>query len=165
MRWRQANASDISVISEISDQVHGDILEDAAIFAERQQLYPAGVHVLEHDGTVCGYTVSHPWRSDSIPALNALIGTIPPDADLFYLHDLALLPAARGTGAAREIVEQLAEHASNHGFVTMGLVAINNSVPFWQRMGFQVVEGVVPLTKLTTYGDASRYMVRLVQPV
>jgi GNAT superfamily N-acetyltransferase len=74
-----------------------------------------------------GYAISYPWRIDSAPPLNALIDEIPADADVIYLHDLALHPEARGTGATREIVERLADQARSRGWPAMTLVAVNDA--------------------------------------
>ena len=56
----------------------------------------------------------------------------------YYLHDLALLPKARGLGAAGDIVGIALAQATVAGFRTASLVAVNNSQPFWQRQGFDV---------------------------
>ena len=71
----------------------------------------SGTRLLELDGVASGYILTHPWRFKALPALNALLGAIPADADTFYVHDLALLPAARGTGAAAMIVGEMLRHA------------------------------------------------------
>ena len=96
----------------------------------------------------------------SLPALNAPIGALPDQPDTFYIHDLALLPVTRGVGAAGQIVAALTKHAQAMGFPTMSLVAVNGSVPFWERQGF-VTEDRPELTeKLAAYEDAARYMVK-----
>ena len=159
-RWRAATSRDIPAILAIADQVHPSFPEDEAVFAERLRLYPAGVRLLERDGHPCGYLVSHPWRAGAAPALNALLRRLPTDADTFYLHDLALLTAARGTGAARIAVEQMAAHARAGGFASMSLVAVNGSVPFWRRLGFEVEEHPALEEKLGSYEPAARLMVR-----
>ena len=107
-----------------------------------------------------GYVLSHPWRSASIPALNALIGALPEDADTYYLHDLALLPLARRMGAAQFMITALGKHAVAQGFATMSLVAVNGSEGFWARRGF-VPNNIPELTgKLLGYEAGARYMVK-----
>nr|WP_314072680.1 GNAT family N-acetyltransferase [uncultured Roseococcus sp.] len=144
----------------MAEQVHPSFPEDPAVFTERMQLYPDGMHLLERDGRACGYLVSHPWHAGTAPALNALLQRVPPEADTFYLHDLALLPAARGLGAARLIVEAMAEHAHSRGLASMSLVAVNGSVPFWERLGFAVENNPALTEKLKSYEQAARFMVR-----
>lgn len=158
--WRAATASDLPAISAIAGKVHPAFPENRSVFAERQQLYPSGVYLLECGGRASGYLVSHPWRSGSAPALNTLLNRIPPDADTFYLHDLALLPAARGSGAARRIVEKIADHARAAGFASMSLVAVNGSVPFWRHLGFEIEDRPELAGTLTHYEEAARLMIR-----
>ncbi len=157
--WRTLRADDLPEVEAIAAQVHPDFPEDGAVFAERLRLAPDGVHLLEIAGAPAGYFITHPWRYGKLPALNALLGAIPPDADTWYLHDLALLPAARGTGAAGAIVASVLAHARQKGFAIASLVAVNGSVPFWQRQGFIVNEDPALREKLATYEDAARFMV------
>ncbi len=104
--------------------------------------------------------LSHPWAAESCPPLNRLLGALPDGASSYYIHDLALLPAARGSGAAPAIVAALADHAAALGFAAMSLVAVNGSAGFWRRQGF--AETAVPALadKLATYGADARFMVR-----
>ncbi len=158
--WRAMAPSDLSAVSAVAAQVHPAFPEDPAVFAERLQLYPDGMRLLERRGEACGYLVSHPWRLGAVPALNALLHRLPAEADTFYLHDLALLPSARGTGAARAIVAQMEEHARGAGFTVMSLVAVNGSVPFWRGLGFAVEDSAALAEKLRSYGAEARAMVR-----
>ena len=96
---------DVDAAAAISDRVHGAYTEKPDIYAERLRLYPAGCFLLERDGEALGYLVTHPWAGDRPPALDQLIGVLPDTPDRYYLHDLALLPEARGTGAAAAAVD------------------------------------------------------------
>ena len=141
--------------------MHPAYPEDIEVFAERLMLYPAGCRVLDGGaGALLGYVLSHPWRYGSLPALNSLLHTLPADADTYYLHDLALLPVARRIGAASKIVKALTKHASVEGYQTMTLVAVNKSVPFWERHGFMVAEVPKLYGKLLSYEESARYMVK-----
>ena len=91
--------ADLPMVVGISDAVHGDFTEPLATFADRLAHYPAGCAIFERGGASLGYLISHPWPRDAAPPkLGALLGAIPA-ADSYYLHDIALLPAARGSGA------------------------------------------------------------------
>ena len=161
IHWRALTTLDLPAVEAIAAAVHPDFHEDAAVFAERQRLYPDGARLLELGGRPSGYILSHPWRFKSLPALNSLLGAIPPDADTYYLHDLALLPAARGTGAAAMIVGDILNHARARGFPNVSLVAVNGSQPFWYKHGFRPL--IVPelADKLRSYEDAARFMVKV----
>ena len=145
-------ADDLPAVNGIADRVHPAFPERPAIPAERLALYPNGCLVLERDGAVMGYAVSHPWHGKP-PALDTLLGQLPITPATYYLHDLALLPAARGNGAAA--VAWLIRQAARENLATLSLVAVNDSVGFWQRQGFAVT-GPAP----TSYGAAAACMAR-----
>lgn len=156
--WRPMLASDIAAAHALSEIVHPGYPEDRAVFAERHRLYPAGCFVLADDTRLAGYALSHPYVKDSAPALNSLLGALPLACDTYYLHDIAILPEARQSGAGNAVVALLKDRARSAGFDSISLVAVNNSAPFWQRHGFAVrdVEGM--RGKLASYGDGSAYM-------
>src|SRR3546814_16514887 len=83
-----------------------------------------------------GYVVSHPAVFGQPPKLNRLLGAIPAQADCYYIHDLALAPAARGRGATRDIVARIGTVAARLGYGRTRLVAVNASTPFWPTRGF-----------------------------
>lgn len=159
--WRAMVPADLPAVARIAEEVHPAFPEGDAVFAERLRLYPAGAYILDRDGAPLGYAISHPWRSDSLPALDTLFGALPSEADLYYLHDLALLPTARSTGAGGRIVATIARHARAAGFAAIRLIAVNGSVPFWQRQGFAVETPPGPLADhLASYGPDARLMRR-----
>jgi len=162
--WRPMRPEDLPAVMEIAALVHPNFPEDIAVFAERHRLYPAGAHLLHWNETACGYLVSHPWHSGPPPALNSLLHRLPPSADTFYLHDLALLPAGRGTGAARTIVNSMMKHAREGGFSSMRLMAVNGSVPFWERFGFVVEDDLGAADHGRSYGEDARMMARPLDP-
>ncbi|WP_264713715.1 GNAT family N-acetyltransferase [Limobrevibacterium gyesilva] len=148
---------DLPDVARIADAVHPDHPEDISIFAERLRLHPAGCFVL--DGAA-GYLVSHPWRALDPPALNHLLGALPAAPDTYYLHDIALLPRARGTGAAAAIVRAIIGHAAAAGLPGVSLIAVGASAPFWEAQGFIALDNPAMAAKLASYGTGSRYMVR-----
>lgn len=151
-------ADDVAAVSRIAAIVHPGFFEEDFVFSERQALAPEGCWLLEGGEDGIGYILSHPWALGSIPALNSRLHTLPEAPDTFYIHDLALLPAARGTGAASKIVETLIDVAKE--FPSMSLVAVNNSIPFWSRFGFAVEDRPALAQKLLSYDEAARFMVR-----
>jgi ribosomal protein S18 acetylase RimI-like enzyme len=152
--------ADLPRIAGLAAQVHAAYPEDVAIFAERLRLYPAGCHVHEAGGRLIGYVLSHPWRDRSAPALNSLLGALPASPGTYYIHDLALLPEARGAGAGSAIVAALAARARVENLPTMSLVAVHESEAFWRRHGFETVEDAALAEKLRSYDEAARFMVR-----
>ena len=163
LQWRAMTADDLAAVDAIAARVHPDYPEDSAIFAERLQLYPNGCRVLATvDAGLVGYAVSHPWHLGQPVALNALLGAIPSlgSSATYYIHDIALLPEARGGGAGADIVTWLARHARAAGLPSMSLVAVNDSGPFWRSQGFTVVDNPALRAKLACYGGQAQLMTR-----
>lgn len=156
--------ADLPAVMAIAAIVHPGYPEDEPVFAERLRLAPEGCHVLAaDDGALRGYLVSHPWPVGAVPALNSMLGAIPPGTRNWYIHDLALLPEGRGGGAAGQIVAEIAQHAMRAGFASLALVAVNGSTGFWRRQGFREVHDPALARKLASYDDAARYMRRDLQ--
>lgn len=160
MHWRAMTTLDLPSVEAVAAIVHPDFPEDATIFAERLRLYPEGARLFELGGQPAGYILSHPWTLGQFPPLNGLLGALPTAADTFYIHDLALLNAARGTGAAAMIVGDILRHARLMGFATVSLVAVNNSALFWYKHGFRALVAPELADKLNSYEPAARLMVR-----
>jgi GNAT superfamily N-acetyltransferase len=153
--------ADLPAVMRIAAVVHPNYPEDEAVFAERLALAPAGCLVLAGAaGELAGYIVSHPWPRGDIPALNALLGAIPASTRDWYLHDLALLPAARGGGRAAGGVSRIVSAAAGQGCDAIALVAVNGSSGFWERQGFRPAHDPALAGKLASYDDAARYMMR-----
>jgi len=160
LHWRSMTAADLPAVMQVAAQVHPGYPEDEAVFAERLRLAPQGCRCLGGGDGLAGYVVSHPWHPGQPPALNSLLGAVPADAADWYIHDLALRPQARGSGAASRIVEQLTDLAARAGCARLSLVAVNASVGFWEHHGFRAVHDAALARKLASYDDAARYMVR-----
>lgn len=158
--WRAMTAYDLAAVQGIADTVHVDFFESPEVLAERLKLYQHGCYLLELGEKPAGYVLSHPWTYASLPPLNTLLKRLPAEPDTYYLHDLCLLPVARRVRAASKIVEALVKHATVEGYPTMTLVAVNGSVPFWERHGFVVTEIDELYGKLLSYEEAARYMVK-----
>ena len=143
--WRPMRADDLPAVAAISATVHGDYVETQATYAERLALYPAGCLVLERGGLergdqVAGFLVSHPWHAGQSPALNERLGAIPHENADYYLHDIALLPQTRGSGAGKAALAFVIAHARARGFERVSLVAVNGADRFWSAQGFDHVE-------------------------
>ena len=157
--WRPLRAEELAAVCAIADRVHVDYPEEDTVFLERRHLYPDGCALLELNGAPAGYAVTHPWHYGQPPALNVLLGALPEAPTTYYIHDIALLPETRGSGAGSAIAEAVLAHARAAGFDNVSLVAVNGSVPFWSRFGFAVVSDPALDAKLKSYDDDARFMV------
>jgi GNAT superfamily N-acetyltransferase len=153
-------AADLAAISAIAAQLHPDHFERNEVFAERLALCPDGCSTLAAGADVIGYVFSHPWRALTVPPLDSLLSTLPETPTTYYIHDIAVLPAARGHGAARTIIGVIESKARSFGLSTLSLVTVEEAAPFWRAAGF--VETVVPAmqTVLRSYGDNAQFMTR-----
>ncbi len=160
--WRSMAASDLDGVVEVAAIAFPDHFEDRACFANRLALWPQGCLVLEDEAGVAGYLFAYPWRAGSAPALNAVIPEIPAEADVLYLHDLALHPRVRGRGASRTAMARVLDLARDGRWQTVALIAVNDAADFWRGHGFEVRQDTAMTVKLTSYGADARHMVRTV---
>lgn len=160
MAWRPMSLQDLDRVQVLADVIHPDHPESRDVFTERQRLYPQGCHVLEVEGCVMGYALTHPWRWGEPPPLNSRLGEIPHRASTFYIHDVAILPEARGNGHASQIIEHAAEHARGASLGNLSLVAVNRSQLVWERLGFRATAVPGLDGKLLSYGSDAVLMVR-----
>ncbi|WP_454001069.1 GNAT family N-acetyltransferase [Afipia felis] len=158
--WRPMTAVDLPAVNAVAARVHPAYPEDEAVFAERLRLYPLGCHVLDRNGTIVAYAVSHPWVDHAPPPLNAPLGGLPARPSTYYLHDIALLPEARGSGAAVVLVAMLVAQAGVERLSSLSLIAVNGSAGFWRRQGFEAVTDDALAAKLRSYGDDAQFMMR-----
>ena len=152
--------ADLSAVARIAAIVHPAYPEDPAVAAERLALDPAGCFVFEGADGPSAYLLRHRWVDGAPPALDTHLHALPAHPNIWYIHDIALMPETRGQGAARAIVAALDALARSHGLHRLALVAVNNSVPFWQRHGFTDATTPALAEKLTTYDGDARYMTR-----
>ncbi len=115
-----------------------------------------GERGLEGAGGVVGYVISHPWAAGAAPKLDSLLGALPAAPGCWYWHDLALLPAARGQGAAAAAVQRVLALARGAALDQVALVAVGQSGGFWRRMGFRPAVG----PEVASYGAGAAYLVR-----
>ena len=153
--------ADLDRVAEIAVIGFPDHFEGRPVFANRLELYPRGSFVLvAGDEPPLGYLVAYPMRREAAPPLNTLIDAIPDEADIVYLHDLALHPDVRGGGHTAAIVERLADQARADGWPALALVAVNDAAGFWNKRGFVAVSPPGMAGKLASYGSDARYMIR-----
>lgn len=158
--WRPVRASDLAAISAIAARIHPDLFERPEVLAEKMRLCPDGCRVLVANETIVGYGLAHPWKQHRIPPLDGFLTGLPDDADCLYLHDVAVLPGARG-GVARAYVATIEQLARASRIAALALVSVYATRPLWQRLGFRPVTTDAELrAKLVSYGEGATYMLR-----
>lgn len=159
-QWRLMREQDLAQVDVVANIVHPDFFEEEAVFRDRFNACPEGCFVLDNGTEILGYGISHPWSQDSIPELNKVYGDWRGDSDVFYIHDVALLPKARSGGQASRVIAKMIAQASELHFPTMALVAVNGTQGFWQKQGFTPKNVPSLALKLRTYSDDAVYMIR-----
>ncbi|WP_149537569.1 GNAT family N-acetyltransferase [Siccirubricoccus phaeus] len=154
LSWRPMREADLPAVCALAEALHPEHPEPPDIFAERLALAPGGCLVLAGEGGLLGYAIGHGWSGLAPPALGVRLGTLPERPGAFHVHDVALLPAARGAGHA---AAALAALAAGRPLVT--LVAVAEAVPYWQRQGFHDHPCADPAA-LASYGAGARFMAR-----
>jgi GNAT superfamily N-acetyltransferase len=116
---------------------------------------------LQASGQVGAYLVAYRSSLGKVAPLGHAFSHSP-DADVLYLHDLAIGTRSRGQGVAQRLVAHARQQAAAAGLRGLALVSVNDTVPFWQRMAFECgvpSDGCEPM--LNTYPVGAQYMVCL----
>ena len=156
--WRRAADADLDAILAVQARVHTIAPESRAVFASKREAFPSGTLVFDPGGAVLGYGIFHPGTVGDVPALHALPFRIPERPDCLFIHDVALLPEARGRGGARVFVALARHEALALGLGRLALVSVYGTVPIWSRLGFAVRTPSRGAAKLHPYGETARYM-------
>ena len=161
-RWRAMRADDLAGVKAISDIVHRGLPERTEVLAEKRMLFPQGAFVLEQGGALSGYALAHPFTQGALPALDTLLGALPASADCLYLHDITILPASRGQGFSRALVDMLCAVARRCGLRALALTSVYGTENFWASCGFEERAAPGMDDKLASYGGPAIYMTRAV---
>lgn len=159
--WRPMAVSDLPQVMAIAAQVHVGYFESEEVFAERLARFPRGCRVAVTSGGMAGgYAIMHPWHLGQPPALNRLLGGTGANADCLHLHDIALLPATRGAGLGREVVDLMRAIMQDEKLSHAALVAVHDSMGYWRSFGFEPWQNQVQELggHLRSYGQGAVYM-------
>lgn len=158
--WQPLLATDMDAVVDFAGQVHPALPERREVLAEKLHLFPAGCRRLVAGGTMCGYALAHPWLLATPPALDTLLIRLPADADCLFIHDVAVLPQARGSGAGAALMAEAEAVARAHALPAIALIAAYGTARLWRRFGFATPAADLPAAKLAAYGAQARYLVR-----
>ncbi|MBL8666174.1 MAG: GNAT family N-acetyltransferase [Rhodospirillales bacterium] len=158
--WQPLQEADMDAVGAIAAQVHPALPERLEVLAEKQRLFPAGCRKLMVEEAICGYALAHPWLLAGPPALDAFLGGLPATPDCLFVHDVAVLPEARGHGAGAAFMAEAEAVAVARGWPAIGLVAAYGTARLWRRFGFQETGELIPPDKLAAYGAQACYLIR-----
>jgi GNAT superfamily N-acetyltransferase len=156
-------AADLPAVDAIARTVHPAFPEDVAVFAERLAFCPEACRMAEDvQRRPVGYAVAYPYPYARTPQLDVLLGRLPEGCDALYLHDVALLPDARGAGLGRSFLAHAEGVAVRLGLRALTLTAVYDAARYWGALGFRRLDDVPPelAAKLAGYGPGACYMVK-----
>lgn len=159
-RIRPLLPADLAAVVRIQAECYTEIVpEQPASLAAKMQGAPGTCFAAEAHQVVA-YLIAVPVVFPHLPMLDAPAFALPPGADTLYLHDLAVAPAGRGTGAGEALVRSALRAGAASGLRQACLVAIQGSVRYWQRFGFETMAVPSPAiaAKLASYGPAAQLM-------
>ena len=136
---RHATLSDVSALARIQYECFGDeFLESEQSYRSKLESNPQTCFIAEHDDTVCSYIIGLAVDEHSFPILNAPSIITPDNPTILYLHDLSVLPRARGKGISEALIQRLLKQSQD--FEQTMLIAVQDSLSFWQRYDFSPVD-------------------------
>jgi hypothetical protein len=150
---------DLPIVDDIANTIHIGLPERTEVFAEKIRLFPRGCLKFVYNNRIAGYGISHPWKRFCIPALDSFLVRFPDNPDCLYVHDVAILPEARGHLAAAHYVSLMKGVARELLLPTLACVSVYGTDVLWKRFGFEEICSEAITAKLATYGETAKYMV------
>ncbi|OJX81295.1 GNAT family N-acetyltransferase [Magnetospirillum sp. 64-120] len=162
IHWRPMTPGDLARVLEIANTLHPDYPERIEIFADKLAFDPDGCRVLADGDKVVGYGFAHGWTLGLPPLLDAELGAPPGPTDCLHLHDVAIMPQARGGGRVGLYLDHLESLASRRRLDWLGLIAITGKDGYWKAKGFTAMTtpGAGLSQRLASYGDGNHYLIR-----
>lgn len=158
-------AADIDTVLTIQvDAYVGEALEEEAVISARLHTAPDTAWVAQGKRGVQAYLITYPSRLGLLTALGENFQCAA-DPDCLYLHDLAVATAASGAGMGQALIHEATRYAEDQGYPFSALISVQNSVGFWQRQGYSVVENLSlqQQTLLATYTGPAYYMSKMLR--
>ena len=162
MGWRPMAAGDLDAVMDIAARLHPNYPERMEIFADKWAFHPQACRVLADGAAVLGYGFAHRWQLGRPPRLDAVLGDAPGRPDCLHLHDVALMPQARGQGGVALYLDHLEEVAAAERLGHLSLIAIAGKDGYWRGQGFGDFAGPADdlAERLASYGQGTVYLVR-----
>ncbi|MDW5415669.1 GNAT family N-acetyltransferase [Iodobacter sp. CM08] len=158
---RPFTPSDIQSLMGIQSACYpANLLEEAEHLTAKHQQSPSSCWVATQHQHVLAYLLTHPWSGDTPPALNAPLPTPNQSCDIYFIHDLAVHPSARGLGLAQQLLDTALKWARQEKLQKIRLIAIAGAANFWIKQGLSPVKNVNKdlSRKLADYGTDTHYL-------
>lgn len=158
---RLVNTGDALAIHTIQEESYPiSLQEKIKVILQRLQEAPRTCWIAEDKAGPCGYLLAYPSRLGVVTPLGADF-SLDPNADTLYLHDLAVSRRVAGKGVGNALVALAMETATARKMFYSGLVSVQGSSQYWQRLGYK---SIAPDSQyaacLQSYPDQAVYMVK-----
>lgn len=139
IKIQQMNENDLDKVMIIQSLAYiPQYCENMEVYRDKLDKFPFGCWIAEIDGEIIGYLISHPYLIDNPPKLDSTIDDIPKNPDCYFIHDVAVNPDFRDKGIGKILCEKAKSLAKEHNLNNMALISVQNSHPFWEKMGFSI---------------------------
>lgn len=137
LSFRHLTPDDLPELHRLEAEAYEPTLHESdQAFLRLIALYPEGAFGFFEGDELCAYAFGVPLPAGAVLELRSPLDALPPDADTFYIHDVAVAASCRGRGFARRLVVKLHDLARARGFRACELVSVQGSAAFWERFGF-----------------------------
>ena len=137
MNIRVASVADLDDILRIQALAYGEYFnEPAEALMAKLMLANESSFVALKDDVVCAYAIAFPWVGGAPVMLHSIDISLSGDANVMYIHDVAVDPQQHKMGIAQSLVDAIVERSNDLGIHSFELVAVQDSAEFWKRNGF-----------------------------
>jgi len=131
------------------------------VFQAKLGLFPSGCKIVDVDSESVAFLISHPWTYENPPELNSEEFGLPTCPDVFFIHSVTVMKAYQKRGIGSALAKAAIGLGQSHGFSRLTLISVQDSISFWERLGFKRVERLPQSVwrVLAGYGDSAKFMV------
>src|SRR4051794_31123331 len=125
---RQLTAQDIAAVLRVQKEAyHLELLERPESILSKMRLFPRGAMGFFDSDVLAAYVFCHPWQFGEVVPIDAVLQSLPINADCVYIHDLAVGSSYRGKGIAKSLLGAVFALGENLGITNYMLVAVQSS--------------------------------------
>lgn len=160
---RTLSTEDLPLIMQIQAACYPAHFNEAAeVFAERIANYAHSSWLALRNNQALGYLFTYPTQLGQVCKLGSGFSTSQA-ANCLYLHDMAVLPEAKGQGIASALLSTALQYGRQRKLRHSALVAVQNSATFWQKFGYSIssLESEQQMN-LLSYGDQAHYLHKII---
>lgn len=155
MKIRHIEEKDWDGILVLQEEVYPpDLAEGYEPLSVKVKASPETCFVAEENGSVVGYVIACPCRTDNPPGINAVTVDLSCKDEL-HIHDMAVKKTARGGKIGLILNEMVFDKARDAGYAAVSLVAVNGADRYWQNLGYTAA---VAVKDMSDYGGQAVYM-------